>query len=139
MRRLLGAIPLLSPSFVRIRSILLLVGSPSPYEFLVYFLPSLVEGYNPPFQVVVSAVCSFVVVIVESLRNLNSHKQFKYFLSRRSVLMIVSCMVSAYLHLLVFLTLPLDLQSCKTHLRGLQQFGKALSILALVFYCTTIS
>src|SRR6266498_4998022 len=107
MRRLLGAIPPKGLFVVKILSILSLVSLLSPYEFLVFFLPSPVEGYNPPFQVVVSAVCSFVVVIVESLRNLNSHKQFKYFLSRRSVLMIDGCMASAYLRLREFVTLPL--------------------------------
>ncbi len=52
--------------------------------------------------------------------------------------MIDDCMTSAYLHLREFVTHLLDLQSYKTHLRELSQFDKVLSILALVFRCTTI-
>src|SRR6266542_1241448 len=138
MRRLLGAIPLRDPSFVRILLILLLVSSLFPYKFLESFLPLSVGGYNPPFRVVVSVVYNSVVVVVVSLLDLNSIALFKYFLLQQSVPMIDDCMASAYLHLREFVTCPLDLQSCKTHLRVLPQFDKVLSILALVFHCTTI-
>ena len=124
--------------FVKPLLMFLPVGLLFLYKFLRYFPQLIVRGYNLLPVIVTLAFNNFVIVMIVSLQNLNSIVWFKYFLLQQSVLMIVSCMALAYLHLREFVIHLLNQQSCKTHLVILLQFDTILSILILVFRCITI-
>src|SRR6266540_1672088 len=138
MRKPSVAIPLRGPSFIKLLLMFLSVSLLFPYGFLRYFSQLIVEGYNLLPIIITLVFDNFVIIMVVLLQDLNSIVWFKYFLLRQLVPMIASYMASAYLHLREFVIHLLGQQSYKTHLIVLLQFDTVLSILVLVFCCTTI-